>query len=123
VRLNSAKNDRGDSLSLGIKYFMPSPNDEDAAARKKLEEEAQQQQTLAQLHEMYFGTGSTQNVSSGRDWRYGMPSSAPPPDNTRYLDDSRGLFGIPGLRGAFKGRPQQPKKLISFGDLQPKRKN
>jgi hypothetical protein len=120
---NKQKDDRLDTLGQAHLILPSATKTEESESVQQAREQAQEQQNLRQLHEMYFGSGSTQNVSTGRDWRYGLPSSAPPPDNTRYLDDSRGLFGIPGLRGAFKGKSQQPRKLMSFGDIQPKRKN
>ena len=115
-RSSTRKDDRGDSLSIGVSLFMPNPDDEDATARQKFEEEEQARRLMQEQYDMTFNGAFAKNVSSGRDWRFGIPTPESPSEDTYLESDRIGAFGIP-CAPRFAGQSLTPnKKMVSFGD-------
>ena len=79
--------DRGDSLAIGIQYFLPDPDDETAAIRKKLEEEEQSRRELDQQYDYIYGPSYEfgANVSRASDWRQANRSTDPLPETNTDL--------------------------------------
>lgn len=64
-RSSTRKDDRGDSLSLGVKYFLPADEDEESQAeRLKREEEQLQVEQRARHYRAMFGTGIGQDYEA-----------------------------------------------------------
>jgi len=122
-RSSSVKDDRGDSLAIGIRYFMPSPDDEDAAAREKLDAEEASRRAMRNQYDRIFNGGGETNVTTGRQWRNGLPTPESPSLDDVGENVTRGPFGIPGLRNWSQPRQDSSKKPMSFGDLQQKHFN
>lgn len=106
------RDDRGDSLAIGIQYFMPDPDDEDAAARQKSEEEEQNRAELQRQYDQIFGPSSQYgHVSKGSDWRQGNRSTEPTPEGSNDDFNGNPLFRI--LRqGNLIRDPNKPQMTI-----------
>jgi hypothetical protein len=87
---------------------MPNPDDEDAAARQKFEEEEQQRIVARQMYDAMFEGKFYKNVSTGRDWVYGIPTPETPTEDKQTT--GIGLYGIP--TGVWKP--------VSFSDIRKK---
>lgn len=84
-RSSTRRDDRGDSLALGIKAFMPSENEEDAETQRKIIEQQQEREKREATYAMIFGSDNRSGigyVSSAKDWIGAQQQSelAPPPD-------------------------------------------
>lgn len=122
IRVSSTgkqKDDRLDCISTAS-LFLPGLITAEEADKTQEDKEAEDRRAAMRAqHEMIFGGGTHSNVSSGRAWREGMPTTeSPPPDVGENV--TRGAYGIPGLRGWKQPAPEPNKKLMSFGDIQPK---
>ena len=85
-----------------------------AAARLKQEEDERARQIAQEHYDAVFEGKFYRNVSTGRDWIYGIPT--PTSDDTDQESDRIGAFGIP-CAPRFAGQSLTPnKKMVSFGD-------
>ena len=67
-RSSSIKDDRGDSLGLGIQFFMPSPDEEDAALRQKFLEEMEEKENRTRQYNRIFGSASITAAPAAEDY-------------------------------------------------------
>ena len=121
-RSSTRHDDIPDSVALMVEYTLPR-EDKEGKQQQEIEaakEKAEEEQRRRNQYDRIFNGGGESNVSSGRQWRQGMPTSKPPSVAIGDSNVTRGPFGIPGLRNWNQPVQNPNKKLISFGDIQQK---
>jgi hypothetical protein len=120
-RSSTRHDDIPDSVALMVEFTLPR-EDKEGKQQQEIEaakEKAQEEQARREQYNRIFLGGGETNVSSGRAWREGMPTTGSPSVDFGDSNVTRGPFGIPGLRN-WNESSQTAAKKISFGDVQPK---